>query len=193
MRSTKHGRGLDRLDELLRASASDTPPLPEHNPRVDAFIQETVMKFKAAKMRLSRTAIGLIVVGVLGASAVTAAVSTEVFGRRAVVVTEDGKRYDIELLESPEGASGTFVTDDGTVYGVEMLESADRTDVKVEIDSPTGGMSTVEFDNGAKSSILVAPGQKASVQMSRKAKPSSGEEAEDAEKANEDDDSDPGR
>lgn len=158
----------DRMDELLgRARCRDWSGS-DRSPRVEAFLKGVAMKTQS-KFTLSRTVLLLIGVGALAGGSLAAAVTHQIISRRAVLVTDDGTRYEIELLETPEGAAGSFVTDDGSVYGVEMVEQGGQKQMTVDIDSVSGGMTTVELDNGMKPRVLTAPGQKATISISESA------------------------
>ncbi|GJM19130.1 MAG: hypothetical protein DHS20C14_13430 [Phycisphaeraceae bacterium] len=133
-----------QLDDMLTRVRDRVWPGPDHNPKVDAFLQERIMR-KESKPLLNRTTIALIVAGLLGGGAVTAAVTHQIMSQRAVLVTEDGTKYEVMLSPTTEGASGTFVTDEGTVYGIDMAgsDTAGERTLTVDMDSATPGSATV--------------------------------------------------
>lgn len=141
-----------QLDDMIASARPDAWPggsPPDTNPRVEAFLKEQSMSATSSKT-LKRSTIALIAVGVLGAGGLAAAFTHQIMSRRAVVITDDGTEYQVELLDSPEGASGTFVTDDGTVYGINMLdEGSDQRSVTVDIEGASSGTSTVTIGNDA--------------------------------------------
>lgn len=154
-----------RLDELLAGVRAHAWTGPDHSTRVDSFLQEQAMR-QDTKRHLSRTTIALIIAGVVGGGAVAAAVTHEIMSYRAKIIADDGTEYNVELAPTPEGAAGTFVTEDGTVYGINMAEDgAGQRSVTVDVDSAVGGTSTVILPDGSSPSVLVAPGQKATIHM----------------------------
>lgn len=141
------------LDAMLAGARLPSWPegrTPDINPRVEAFLKEQRMS-STNKPGLKRSTIALIGAGVLGGSGLAAAVTHQIMSRRATMVLEDGSAYEVELLESPNGASGTFVGEDGTVYGIELIEAGEgERRVSVEADSPEGGTTSVIIqDEGA--------------------------------------------
>jgi len=165
--STRNRPTDERLDEMLgsaRLGAWPDGSPPDTNPRVEAFLKEQSMSTNH-KPTLKRSTIALIVAGVIGGGGLAAAVTNQILSRRATIITDDGSEYHVELLDTPEGAGGTWEMDDGTVYGINMIESGDQKEVTVDIDSPTGGTTTVMLDNGMTPTVKTAPGQKASISV----------------------------
>lgn len=156
------------LDNLLSAARKRAWPGPDHSPRVEAHLKGSSMKQNAAQT-LSRHAIILLAVGALAGGSVATAVTHTIMSRRAVLVTDDGTQYEVQLLESPDGASGTFVTEDGTVFGLEMVQQGAEQRVNVEVTSPTGGTSTVILDDGSAPSVTTLPGQTARIEIQQPA------------------------
>lgn len=154
-----------RMNELLAQAGRQAWTGPDHSPRVEQHLKGVTMKSQP-KLSLSRTAMLLIGVGVLAGGSLAAAVTHQVLSRRATLITDDGKQYDVELSETADGAAGTFVADDGTVFDIEMVEGAGEKNVTVDINSPAGGTSTVILDNGASPRVTTAPGQTARIEIS---------------------------
>lgn len=152
-----------RMHELLAQANRQAWTGPDHSPRVEQFLKGIAMKSQP-KLPLSRTAMLLIGVGVLAGGSLAAAVTHQVLTRRATLIAPDGTQYDVELTETPDGAAGTFIADDGTVFGIEMVEDGAQKNVTVDVDSPTGGTSTVILD-GAAPKITTAPGQTARIEI----------------------------
>lgn len=173
MNRRKHTMTDQQLDELLANAHQREWTGPDHSPKVDHYLNHDPLNHnsKGHTMKsqhshsLSRTALILLGVGLLAGGSVAAAVTHTIMSRRATLITEDGTRYDVELLDSPEGASGTFVTDDGTVFGIDMVEQGEQQHVTVDVNSPNGGTSTVILDNGMAPSVLTEPGQTASFEI----------------------------
>lgn len=157
------------LDDMLGRVRDRAWPGPDHSPRVDRFLSENAMTTQR-KPSISRTTLFIAIAGALGGGAVAAAVTHQVMSQRAVLIADDGTEYQVELLPTPEGAAGTFVTDDGSVYGINMVEEgATERSVTVDIDSTTGGTSTILLPDGASPSITTAPGEPASFTINGKA------------------------
>eukprot|EP00913_Durusdinium_trenchii_P006417 g6029.t1 len=137
---------------------------PDTNPRVEAFLKEQAMSSSKTKT-LKRSTIAIIAAGVLGGGSLAAAVTHRIMSHRATIITDDGTEYQVELLDTPEGAAGTWEMEDGTVYGINMIEEGgEQKSVTVDIDSPKGGTSTVILNDGElKPKVTVAPGQKAQI------------------------------
>ena len=157
-----------RLDSMLdraRLPAWPDGSPPDTNPRVEAFLKEQSMS-STHKPGLKRSTIAIIAAGVLGGGGLAAAVTHQIMSRRATIITDDGSEYQVELLDSPEGASGRFVTDDGSVYGINMIEEGDQKRVTVDVESTKGGTSSIRLDNGMTPTVLTNPGQKASISVS---------------------------
>jgi hypothetical protein len=158
------------LDERLAAARNRVWPGPDHSPRVETHLKGIAMKHPA-RPSLSRPAILLFTMGALAGGGVAAAVTHTVMSRRAVLVTDDGTRYEVQLNESPDGASGTFVTDDGSVFGVEMVEQGGMQQVTVDVTAPAGGTSTVILDDGSAPSVTTLPGQTARIEIQKPTTP----------------------
>lgn len=156
------------LDNLLADARKRAWPGPDHSPRVEAHLKGITMNNQTAPT-LSRHAMILLAVGALAGGSVAAAVTHTIMSRRAVLVTDDGSQYEVQLLESPDGATGTFVTKDGTVFGLEMVDQGSEQRVNVEVTSPTGGTSTVIFDDGSAPSVTTLPGQTARIEIQQPA------------------------
>ncbi|MDX9911832.1 MAG: hypothetical protein RBS39_08380 [Phycisphaerales bacterium] len=109
----------DRLEQLLRGPASDAQDLPDRNPRVEQFLKEIAMNARQKSPVLSRPAIGILIAGCLGASALAAAVTHQVMSRRAVLVMQDGQELRGEFTQPADGSPGQFVAEDGSVYSVD--------------------------------------------------------------------------
>ncbi len=156
--------GDARLERMLRAASPGAWPGPDTNPRVEHFLKEQSMS-NGTRSGLSRGAVALIAAGVLGAGGLAAAVTHQVMSRRATIITDDGSEYQVELLDTPEGAAGSWQMEDGTVYGINMIENGENKEVTVDVESPTGGTSTVILDNGIAPTVKTNPGQKAVVRV----------------------------
>jgi len=112
---------------------------------------------------LSRTTIGAIAIALLGGGALATAVTYSVMTQRATLVTEDGSQYEVDLLPSPEGASGKFVADDGTVYGIEMVEGETRR-TRVDVEAADDVDTTVSMeDPGFRARVKVPEGETATI------------------------------
>ena len=159
-----------QLDNHLAAARERAWPGPDHSPRVEAHLKGISMKDQPSPT-LSRNAIILLAIGALAGGSVAAALTHTIMTRRAVLVTDDGTQYEVQLLESPDGASGTFVTKDGTVFGVEMVQQGDEQQVNVEVNSPSGGTSTVILEDGTAPSVTTLPGQTARIEIQKPAAP----------------------
>lgn len=163
-----------RMDELLDRARQRAWEGPDRSPRVEEFLRGIVMQTRS-KFTLTRTALILIGVGALAGGSLAAAVTHTILNHRATIITDDGAQYDVELLETADGASGTFVTDDGSVYDIDMVESDGQKEVTVNIDSTTGGASTVILEDGSAPSVLTAPGQPATITITESAEDDDGE------------------
>jgi hypothetical protein len=152
------------MNELLDRARRRAWEGPDHSPRVEEHLRGTKMHAQS-KHGPSRLILLLIGVGVVAGGSLAAAVTHTLLNRRATLVTSDGKRYDVELLGSPDGASGTFIADDGTVFGIEMVEEGDRSQVTVGVTSPNGGMSSVILDDGTQPRVLTKPGETATIKI----------------------------
>lgn len=152
------------LDARLAAARIRAWPGPDHSPRVDTHLKGIAMK-QHARSALTRPAILLFAFGALAGGGVAAAVTHTVMTRRAVLVTDDGTRYDVQLRESPDGASGTFVTDDGSVFGIDLIEQGGMQQVTVDVTAPEGGTSTVILEDGTAPSVSTLPGETARIEI----------------------------
>ncbi|MBK7406279.1 MAG: hypothetical protein IPJ41_17150 [Phycisphaerales bacterium] len=153
-----------RMNELLARARRRAWTGPDHAPRVEEHLKGITMK-EQSKPTLTRNAMILIGVGVVATGSLAAAVTRSVLGHHATIVAGDGQQYDVELSETADGASGSFVTDDGAVYDIDMTEQGGQKNVTVDINSPTGGTSTVILDNGASPRITTLPGQTARIEI----------------------------
>ena len=151
-----------RLDELLDRARRRAWTGAGQSPRVEDYLRGIAMNTRP-RFTLSRSVLLLVGVGVLAGGSLAAAVTHTIMNRRAVLITDDGTRYDVELLESADGASGTFVTDDSSVFGIDMIEQGGGKHVSVEVNSPTGGTSTVVLEDGTAPRVTTAPGQTARI------------------------------
>lgn len=159
-----------QLDKHLAAARKRVWPGPDHSPRVEAHLKGIAMK-NHPRPTLSRPTVILLALGALAGGSVAAAVTHTIMSRRAVLVTNDGTQYEVQLLETPDGASGTFVTQDGTVFGLEMVQDGDQQQVNVEVTAPAGGTSTVILDDGSSPSVTTLPGQTARIEIQKPATP----------------------
>ncbi len=153
-----------RLDEMLDRARRSAWTAPDTNPRVERYIKEKSMAANSRQI-LSRGSIALIVAGALCGGGVAAAVTHQIMSRRATIITDDGSVYNVELLDTPEGAAGSWTMEDGTVYGINMIEDGEMSEVTVDVESPEGGTSTIMLDNGLTPKVLTAPGQKAQIRV----------------------------
>lgn len=133
------------VDRLLEPIATTEWTGPDENPRVEQRIKEHRMNSK--KFHLGRTGIALIALGTLGGGALATVVTHQILTHRAVLVTDDGKMYEGDIV--PEGGHGNarFVTEDGSVYELQLDESGDgqkQITVDVTGDRDGGGTITVE-------------------------------------------------
>lgn len=164
-RHTANSRMNDQhLDELLAHARRRAWSGPDHSPRVDQHLKGITMK-PHPRFSLSRSAVILLGLGAVAGVSLGAAVTHNLLSRRAILVTDDGTRYEVELRESPDGASGRFVAEDGSVFGIEMTEQGSVQHVTVDVNSPAGGTSTVILDNGMAPSVLTEPGQDARIEI----------------------------
>ena len=177
MNRRTHTMTDQQLEELLAQANQRQWAGPDHSPKVDHYLKGLTMKSQPNRL-LSHSALILLGVGALAGGSLAAAVTHTIMSRRAVLITQDGARYDVELLETPDGASGTFVTDDGSVFDIDMVEQGAQQHVTVDVKSPTGGTSTVILDNGIAPSVLTEPGQTARIEIgqSNDEKPSESDE-----------------
>jgi hypothetical protein len=152
-----------RMNELLAQASRQAWTGPDHSPRVEEHLKGITMKSQP-KLSVSRTAMLLIGIGALAGGSLAAAVTHQVLTRRATLIAPDGAQYDVELSETADGAAGTFIADDGTVFGIEMVEGASQKNLTVDINSPTGGTSTVIVD-GVAPRVTTLPGQTARIQI----------------------------
>jgi hypothetical protein len=171
MRTRAHptNDGADRrMNELLERARGRAWPGPDQSPRVEEFLRGMNMHARP-KFTLTRSALILVGIGAVAGGSLAAAVTHTIMNRRAVLITDDGSRYDLELVESGEGASGTFVAEDGTVFGVNTAETGGQQQVTVDVNSPNGGTSTVILDDGSAPSVLTEPGQDAQIRITKPA------------------------
>lgn len=181
MNRRTHTMTDQQLDELLANAHQRQWAGPDHSPKVDHFLNHSLkgLTMKSQSNRfLSHSALILLGVGALAGGSLAAAVTHTIMSRRAVIITDDGTQYNVELGETPDGASGTFVTDDGSVFDIDMVEQGEQKSVTVDVNSPTGGTSTVILDNGMTPSVLTEPGQTARIEIgqSKDEKPSESDE-----------------
>ncbi len=167
LKPTTNDAAERRMNDLLAQASRQAWTGPGHSPRVEEHLKGITMKAHP-KHTLTRSALILLGVGAVAGGSLAAAVTHQVLTRRATVIAPDGTQYDVELTETPDGAAGTFVTDDGTVYGIEMVEVGAQKNVTVDVNSPTGGTSTVIVD-GAAPKVTTAPGQTARIEISEDA------------------------
>lgn len=153
-----------RMNQLLDQARRRTWTGPDHSPRVEERLKGITMNTQP-KLPRSRSALILLSVGVVAAGSLAAAVTHNIMGRRATLITDDGTQYDVELLENGQGASGTFIADDGTVFDIEMVDGEGQKNLTVDINSPAGGTSTVILD-GAAPRVTTLPGQTARIEIS---------------------------
>jgi hypothetical protein len=173
MNRIKHTMTDQQLDELLTNAHKRQWTGPDHSPKVDRYLNHDSLNHnsKGPTMKsqpnrfLSHSALILIGVSALAGGSLAAVVTHTIMSRHATLITDDGTQYDVELLESPDGASGTFVTDDGTVFGIDMVEQDAQQHVTVDVNSPNGGLSTVILDNGVAPSVLTKPGETARIEI----------------------------
>jgi hypothetical protein len=157
-----------RMNELLDRARGRAWTGPDQSPRVEEFLRGMTMQART-KFTLTRSALILVGIGALAGGSLAAAVTHTIMNRRAVLITDDGSRYDVELVESDEGASGTFVAEDGTVFGISTTEEGGQQRVSVDVNSPNGGTSTVILEDGSAPSVLTEPGQDAQIRITKPA------------------------
>jgi len=173
MNCRKHTMTDQQLDELLTNAHKRQWTGPDHSPKVDRYLNHDSLNHnsKGPTMKsqpnrfLSHSALILIGVGALAGGSLAAVVTHTIMSRHATLITDDGTQYDVELLESPDGASGTFETDDGTVFDIDMVEQDAEQHVTVDVNSPSGGLSTVILDDGTNAAVLTNPGQAARIKI----------------------------
>ena len=138
----------DRLDSLLGRVRDRAWTGPDRNDRVESFLKEQSMESRQ-KWALTRGGIVLIAAAFMGGGAVAAAVTHQVLARQAVLETEDGQRYHVELLDTPAGATGEFIADDGSVYHIRTSDGLSG-EMQVEVDAQglEDGTSTVIVEDG---------------------------------------------
>lgn len=165
MNRRTHTMTDQQLDELLAHAHKHEWAGPDHSPKVDQYLKGLTMKPQPSRF-LSHSALILLGVGALTGGSLAAAVTHTIMSRHAVIVTQDGTLYDIELLETPNGASGNFIADDGTAFDIDVVDQDEMQHVTVDINSPNGGISTVILDN-SKASVLTEPGQTARIEINQ--------------------------
>ena len=153
-----------RMNQLLDQARRRTWTGSDHSPRVEERLKGITMNTQS-KLPRSRSALILLSVGVVAAGSLAAAVTQNLMGRRATLITDDGTQYDVELFEGADGASGTFVAEDGTIFEIEAVDGEGQKNVTVDINSPAGGTSTVILD-GAAPRVTTLPGQTARIEVS---------------------------
>lgn len=151
-----------RMDELLERARGCAWTGADRSPRVDEYLRGMAMETRS-RFTVSRSVLLLVGVGVLAGGSLAAAVTHTILNRRAVLVTDDGTRYEVELLESADGASGTFIADDGTVFDIDLLERDGGKQVSVDVNAPNGGTSTVILEDGTAPRVTTLPGQTARI------------------------------
>jgi hypothetical protein len=154
-----------RMNEMLDQARRQAWTGPDQSPRVEAHLKGITMKAHP-KFTLTRNALILLGISVVAGGSLAAAVTHTVLSQRATIIADDGTRYDVELAETPDGASGTFTTDDGATYGIEMVEGEEQQTISVDVNSPNGGTTTVILDDGSAPSVLTEPGQAARIEIS---------------------------
>lgn len=155
-----------QLDELLTQAHQRQWAGPDHSPKVDRYLHSKGLTMKSQPNRfLSHSALILLGVGAIAGGSLATAVTHTIMSRNATIITEDGTQYNVELLETPDGASGTFVTDDGSTFDIDMVDQGDQKHVTVDVNSPNGGTSTIILDDGMAPSISTEPGQTASFEI----------------------------
>lgn len=172
--------GDDRMDELLGRARRRVWTGADHSPRVEEYLRGIRMDTRP-KFTLSRSVLVLAGVGLLAGGSLAAVVTHSIMTRRAVLVTDDGSRYEVELLDSADGASGTFVADDGTVFGIEMTEEGGQNQVVVDVTSPNGGTSGVDIEGVGSPRVMTLPGQTATISISESADSSDDESGDDGD------------
>ncbi len=162
-----------QLDELLAQAHQRQWAGPDNSPEINHYLKGLTMKSQPNRL-LSHSALILLGIGAIGGGSLAAAVTHTIMSRSAVLITQDGTEYNVELLETPDGASGTFVTNDGSTFDIDIVDQ----EVTVDVNSPQGGTSTVILDNGMTPSISTDPGQTASfkIDQSNDEKPSESDE-----------------
>lgn len=161
-----HDVAEGRMNELLDQACRRAWEGPDQSPRVEAFLRGIKMNAKP-KLTFSRSVLLLIGVGTLAGGSLAAAVTHTLMSRHATLITDDGKQYNVELLEGSDGASGRFVADDGTVFEIDAVDGAGQSQVTVDVTEPQGGTSTVELDDGSRPTVRTAPGQTATIRISK--------------------------
>lgn len=156
----------DRMNELLDLARRRAWEGPDHSPRVEAFLRGIKMNAKP-KVTFSRSVLLLVGVGALAGGSLAAAVTHTIMNRRATLITDDGKQYDVELVEGADGAAGTFVAEDGTVFQIEAVDEGGQSQVTVDVNAPNGGMSTVILDDGTAPRVLTNPGETATITIQK--------------------------
>jgi hypothetical protein len=174
----RHAKSMtdQQLDELLDQANQREWTGPDHSPQFGHYLKGLTMKSQRTRI-LSHSALILLGVGALAGGSIAATVTHSIMSQRAVLTTEDGTQYHVELSDSPEGASGSFVTDDGTVYGVDMVEDGEQQHVTLDVDSSNGGTTTMTFESDVDTSSSTDPGQTASFEID----PSNEDESSDSD------------
>jgi len=132
-----------RLSELIGAARSRPWSGPDHSPRVDAMLS----KERTVSHKKNRTpVIAVLAAATLGGGALAAVVTHQVMTRRAVLVTDDGTEYQVELLESPDGATGRFVADTGEIFHIHAMDEDAMQEVSVTMEAEKDAGATVMID-----------------------------------------------
>ncbi len=140
------------LDDMLDRVRDRAWTGPDHNPKVDAFLSEQAMTKQRKAM--SKSTIAIALAALVGGGVVTAAVTTQIMGQRAKIVTDDGTEYDVILSPTTEGAAGTFVTDDGQEFGIDFVAGDSENTVSVELSSDRDASATVTIPDYAEGGAM---------------------------------------
>ena len=134
------------VDRALDALRSRGWPGSGRNARVEHRIKERLMNEHKGLHLSKRVLIGAIAGAAIGGGAVTAGV-VHYANQRAIVVTDDGQRFEVEL--APDG-TGHWVGDDGTELRLEFvpLEGGEN-QLSVEMTADGDGAATVFVEDEA--------------------------------------------
>ena len=125
-----------QLAECVRTVCAREWSGPDRSPKVEAMLlkERTV----SMKKRQFRHPLAFIIAATVTSGALAAVITDRVLSRRAILTTEDGETFEVELVEAPAGgASGTYITEDGTTYEVNLDDGDRDRAITVDVHGPT--------------------------------------------------------
>lgn len=105
-----------RLSEAMRAIGTRSWSGPDHSRKVEAMLSKE--RTMTTQKKSNKHTLAFLLIATAGTSALAGAFAHHTLVGRGVMETDDGARYNVEILESPAGANGTFVTDEGVRYHI---------------------------------------------------------------------------